>query len=70
MPRYSAIRQDCRTTEITRLEANLGALQVQISEEEVSDIRNLLRDISGLRGIPGPMMESFFVSTPPLKAQL
>ncbi|KZV87722.1 aldo-keto reductase [Exidia glandulosa HHB12029] len=55
------------TTEISRLEENVGALKVQITPEEDKEIRSLLTDISGDRAIPGPMAELMFTDTPPLE---
>ncbi|EJD43349.1 Aldo/keto reductase [Auricularia subglabra TFB-10046 SS5] len=54
------------TTETSRLEENMGALNVIITEDEAQDIRLILRDISGTRYAPGIMTESQFVDTPPV----
>lgn len=54
------------TSNLSRLEENVGAIKVNITDEEVREVREMLRDVSGERGIPGAMTQSLLVDTVPL----
>ncbi|EJD38733.1 Aldo/keto reductase [Auricularia subglabra TFB-10046 SS5] len=54
------------TANLARLEEDIGALEVNISNEEVHEVRDILRGVSGARGISGAMSESLLVDTRPL----
>jgi aryl-alcohol dehydrogenase-like predicted oxidoreductase len=55
------------TTKVERLEENLGAFEVKLSEEEVKEVRKYVdeAEIQGTR-YPGSFMQACFADTPPL----